>query len=222
MTMEKKEVFKRRDWTLKELQYLRVNYATTETRIIAAELNRTLKAIKDKANKEGLTKGRNWSQSEIDVLHKYYKTHSVTQIAKMLGRSYCGVRGKITRLKIRKPKREKKKVQKKPNGRTPKPIGTICSRLDKRVGRMYKFIKVENHKWIPLARYVWIRHNGNIPPRHCIRFKDNNPENCNIDNLMMISFSENSQMNANPQKSNETKQRKQYKSFFESVLMGVV
>ena len=212
---------KRKEWTIKELQYLRANYATTATHIIAKEMNRTPKAIKDKANKEGLTKGRNWSQSEIDALYKYYKTHSVTQIAKILGRSYCGVRGKVTRLKIRKPKPQKK-IEKKRTGRNPKPIGTIVSRLDNRVGRTYKFIKAENHKWIPLARYVWAKHNGNIPPRHCIRFKDGNPENCNIDNLMMISFSENSQMNANPQKSNETKQRKKYGSFFESVLMGMV
>ena len=166
---------KRREWTTKELQYLRVNYATTPTHIIATEMNRTPKAIKDKANKEGLTKGRNWSQSEIDVLHKYYKTHSVTQIAKILGRPYCGVRGKVARLKIRKP--QKKKVQKQQKGKNAKPIGTIVSRPDKRVGRTYKFIKIENHKWIPLARYVWAKHNGNILPKHCIKFKDDNPGN---------------------------------------------
>lgn len=211
---------KRKEWTIKELQYLRVNYATTPTHIMAKEINRTPKAIKNKANKEGLTKGRNWSQSEIDVLHKYYKTHSVTQIAKILGRPYCGVRGKVARLKIRKP--QKKKVQKQQKGKNAKPIGTIVSRPDKRVGRTYKFIKIENHKWIPLARYVWAKHNGNIPPKHCIKFKDDNPENCKIDNLMMISFSDHSRMNANPKKTSETRKRKKYGSFFESVLMGMV
>lgn len=39
-------------------------------------------------------------------------------------------------------------------------------------------------------RLVWIEHNGEIPPGYNIQFKDGNKQNICIDNLYMISRSE--------------------------------
>lgn len=44
-------------------------------------------------------------------------------------------------------------------------------------------------------RLIWEEHNGPIPKGHNIQFRDKNPHNCSIDNLYMISRSE--QMNEN-------------------------
>ena len=221
MTMRKRKKYIRKEWTLKEVDYLRKNYTNTCTHILATQLNRTAKSIRDKANKCRLSKERIWKQSEIDILYKYYPTHSAPQIAEMLNRTERGVAGKAKRLGIKK-RGKKQKVRKQQSGKNAKPVGTISKRLDKRSGKTYQYIKVEKHKWIPLARYVWIRHNGNIPPKHYIRFKDGDTLNCRIDNLVMLSYKEHAKLNVDHEKIATTKKRKKYNSFFESVLMGVV
>ena len=47
------------------------------------------------------------------------------------------------------------------------------------------FIKIDE-KWLRKSRYIWEKHNGAIPDTHVIMLKDNNPLNCDIDNLMMV------------------------------------
>lgn len=48
----------------------------------------------------------------------------------------------------------------------------------------------EPNKFQQKHRLVWIEHNGNIPPGYNIQFKDGNRQNVSIDNLYMISRSE--------------------------------
>ena len=60
----------------------------------------------------------------------------------------------------------------------------------------YIEIKVKDpNKWKLKHRVVWEQHNGKIPPDKIVIFKDNNPLNCTIDNLMLISKEENLKMN---------------------------
>lgn len=47
-----------------------------------------------------------------------------------------------------------------------------------------------------LHRYVWRKTHGEIPKGNNIQFKDGNKENCNIDNLYMISRKEQVQQNS--------------------------
>lgn len=49
--------------------------------------------------------------------------------------------------------------------------------------------------WELLHRAVWEEHNGSIPEGMLVSFRDSNPLNCEIDNLMLISKSENSVLN---------------------------
>lgn len=66
------------------------------------------------------------------------------------------------------------------------PVG--YERLDK---DGYIYIKVEGKRKLVLKhRYVWEQHNGSIPRGNNIQFKDGNKHNCDIDNLYMISRSE--------------------------------
>lgn len=52
----------------------------------------------------------------------------------------------------------------------------------------YVKVKVaEPKQWKWKHRMVWEAHNGNIPPGHNIQFKDGNRQNCDINNLYMIS-----------------------------------
>lgn len=61
----------------------------------------------------------------------------------------------------------------------------------------YIEIKVKDPgTWKLKHRVVWERHNGKIPDDKIVIFKDNNPLNCDIDNLMLISKGENVRVNA--------------------------
>lgn len=52
----------------------------------------------------------------------------------------------------------------------------------------YIRIKVaEPNEWMLKSWYVWQQHHGAMPPDHYIIYKDNDPSNCDISNLMMIS-----------------------------------
>ena len=68
-----------------------------------------------------------------------------------------------------------------------KPIGTEVVAPDG-----YILVKVQDHgkkfeKWRQKHRLVWEHHHGPIPPGYIVQFKDGNRQNCNIDNLYMIS-----------------------------------
>lgn len=70
-----------------------------------------------------------------------------------------------------------------------KPVGTIS------VVDGYKLIKVKDkgrryEMWKALHRYVWEQHNGPIPKGMLVVFKDQDPMNCDIDNLMLITRGE--------------------------------
>ena len=61
----------------------------------------------------------------------------------------------------------------------------------------YIEIKVKDPgMWKLKHRVIWEEHNGEIPQGEIVIFKDNNPLNCNIDNLMLISKGENVRVNA--------------------------
>lgn len=65
----------------------------------------------------------------------------------------------------------------------------ISDRRDK-TGRVYRYIRIGLSKWKPYHRYVWEQTNGEIPKGYNVQFKDKNTLNCAIENLYLISRSE--------------------------------
>lgn len=60
----------------------------------------------------------------------------------------------------------------------------------------YIEIKVKDPgTWKLKHRVIWEQHNGKIPVGMIVIFKDNNPLNCSLDNLMLISKDENLKIN---------------------------
>lgn len=71
-----------------------------------------------------------------------------------------------------------------------KEVGSITRRTFKN-GYTYSLIKVvEPDKWQMLHAYVWEQAYGKIPKGFCVIFKDKNPENVHLDNLMLVSRNE--------------------------------
>lgn len=81
-------------------------------------------------------------------------------------------------------------------GQTPincRPIGS--ERIDSKDG--YILVKVTEKKWIPKHRKVWEEINGPIPKGYIVIFLDGDKLNCSIENLKMISKSQNARLNQN-------------------------
>lgn len=67
-------------------------------------------------------------------------------------------------------------------GNTPMPLGSEVFREG------YVMVKVaQPNIWRFKSHIVWEEHNGAIPPGHIITYKDGDPLNCDIDNLILIS-----------------------------------
>lgn len=72
--------------------------------------------------------------------------------------------------------------------------GHISIRKDNN-GRIYKFIRVAKSKWVHLHRHIWTQAHGEIPRGKIVAFKDQNPMNCCLENLELITRSENMKRN---------------------------
>ncbi|MEQ5287554.1 HNH endonuclease signature motif containing protein [Providencia huaxiensis] len=53
----------------------------------------------------------------------------------------------------------------------------------------------EPNKWELKHRLVWEEHNGPVPQDHVIKFIDDDKQNCDIDNLMIITMKEHAIIN---------------------------
>ena len=72
------------------------------------------------------------------------------------------------------------------------PVGTIKQKTD---GYLWKKIGEGGRDWRQLHILLWEEANGPIPDKHLIVFRDGNPLNCVLENMMMVSTAENGIMN---------------------------
>lgn len=55
----------------------------------------------------------------------------------------------------------------------------------------YVEIKIaEPNKWCLLHRHIWQQKFGPVPKGHCLIFKDNNKQHCELENLMLVTRNE--------------------------------
>ena len=75
------------------------------------------------------------------------------------------------------------------------PVGTVRKTKD---GYLIKKVKERGYQWDRwklLHRLVWEEHNGPVPEGKIVGFRDGNKENCDIDNLVLMTMGENAVMN---------------------------
>lgn len=77
-----------------------------------------------------------------------------------------------------------------PHNKTP--IGTVLTKAD---GYLWKKIGEGARDWKQLHILLWEEANGPVPDGHNIIFKDNNKQNCSLDNLALVSKGESAVMN---------------------------
>lgn len=199
-------VSKRQFWTPTEEDYLREHYPSQLTAAIAAHLNRTIGKVYARAKKLGLAKTAEYIQDPNNRCrllsgHDFGKQTRFKkgQVPVNKGLRRPGWhRGRMQETQFKKGER---------SGIAAKnwvPIGTVLPDTDG-----YLRIKLREAQygkeptgfgntkvWPMYGRYLWEQHNGPIPPKHMVVFKDGNRANCVLENLELRSMADNARRNA--------------------------
>ena len=113
------------------------------------------------------------------------------------GRDGCFPKGNVPFNKGTKGLTGANKTSFKRGGTPPnkKGVGSITKRKDKN-GYTYQHIKIaEPNQWQMLHVYIWEQKHGKIPEGHCVIFKDKNPDNVSLNNLVLVSRNELARLN---------------------------
>lgn len=174
-----------------------------------------------------------WTKAEEKYLRENMNEMTTTEIGKHLGRSRSSIRGKMSVMGLKRSMETRRKLSMGsyfPKGNVPynkgmkgihmspetefKPghepantlfNGCITVRIDE--GVSYKWIRIAEAKWEPYNRYVWREHNGEIPPKHIIGFKNGDTLDCRPENLYCMSQADNMKRNRNREKAAESMKR---------------
>lgn len=68
---------------------------------------------------------------------------------------------------------------------------------------------------MPYARWVWIKHNGNIPPKYFIHHLDGNPLNDDICNLVCVNYKQHGSLHKKMRDERSAKQEEGEPEFLE-------
>lgn len=170
---------RRRFWTEEEDQYLRDHYADTLSEEIAEHLNRSIRAVFARAKLFGLKKS---------------KAHLSSLMPAKIGEKTRFQKGQASWNKGKQmPFNENSaRTQFKPGNRPQNSLqdGAITIRTDKRGVESY-WIRISKAQWEPLKNHIWKKQHGEIPDGYMVAFKDKNPKNCVIENLILLTRKEN-------------------------------
>jgi hypothetical protein len=182
----KRKVNVHHPWTDRQLKYLCRHYAKMSAAEIALKVKHSESSVYQKAKVLRLEKhpdflrerGSRNSQHPNAVAHRFVKGQEPPNKGKRI-EEFMSKEG------IKASSRTRFKKGQKP--RNTSPIGH--ERVSKKDG--YVFIKVSDGKPMVLKhRYVWEQHYGAVPDGWCVAFRDGNRQNCDIDNLYLLSRKE--------------------------------
>lgn len=163
-----------RSWPIEHVEVLKRDYAIRAAPAIAAELGRSVSSVYGMAKKLGLKKSDDWYQREESGRTNLLKG---TQSRFEKGLTPWN---KGTKTGPAHPNTKKTQFKKGQKPHNTLPIGSIVHPDG------YLKIKIaEPNVWVFYQRHVWEKHHGPIPVGCLVRFRDGDPMNCEIDNLML-------------------------------------
>jgi len=165
---------KRRKWTASEDAWLLSEYANRSNADLSMWLHRPPRSIMARAYSLGLHKSPEFAEQKLKK-GQFKKNHTPHNKGK--SRKYWAT-----------PEAEElmSKGQFKPgvcrdDNPRKRPIGHEKVYADGYVWIITEHGRRQKH------RVVWEQAHGPIPPGHCVKFKDGNPQNCSLDNLYLVS-----------------------------------
>ena len=175
-------------WTPEEEAIIRECYPDTDTLELAGRLGVTVKQLYHKAVKLKVTK----SEKYVEKLNE-----KASAIVTERGRESRFKKGQRAHNKGKKMSPEtyaKLSANMFKKGIVPhntKYDGCITVRVDTRTQIPYQYIRLSKGKWEQYHRVVWEQAHGPVPAGFIIRFKDGDTMNASLDNLEMVSRSQN-------------------------------
>lgn len=173
------------EWSQEDVSLLTELYPNTLTADIAKKLGKGIYVVRNKAHNLGLIKSKEFRSMTGKKASNNPKT-----IATRFSKGHVSEnKGKKQTEYMSAEAIEKTKSTRFQNGIIPHNTKEIGYERINDEG--YIYIKTELRERGKLKhRVVWEQHNGKIPKGFNIQFKDGNRQNCNIDNLYIISRSE--------------------------------
>ena len=170
-------------WTEKEIKFLTDNYSDMNTTDIAKILNRPMGGVYGKAYIMGLKKSKEYLavmlEREAKKLADFGKNYQFKK-----GRVPYNYGQKMSDILYEKIQKTMFKKGRKPHNTRKE--GDESKSIDG-----YTYVKIADNDWRLKHRVLWEKANGPIPDDHIVVFKDNNQLNFDINNLQLISKSEN-------------------------------
>lgn len=175
-------------WSPAEKRYLRENYADELTSVLARELDIPKHLVHAAAHNMGLKKSAAFNASDKSGrLMRGGRLFKETQFKPGQVPANKGLRrpgyapGRMAETQFKKGQR----------GNKWKPIGTELVNSDGYLVRKVAESKRYDKSWKSVHRLVWIAANGPIPKNHMVVFKDKNRLNVKLENLELITRTEN-------------------------------
>ena len=205
----------KRQWKDRQVRYLIKHYADTPMEVLVEKTKHTACAVYQKAKKLGLKKDREYFVS----VGRYCSAHPksvATRFKKGNEPFNKGMRLEefMSAEGIERSSRTRFKKGQAPHNL--RPVG--YERIDKKDG--YVFIKVEmGRKMVLKHRWVWEQAHGKIPKGYIVTFIDGNRQNCELENLKLMSVYENGLrhfLNESPEK-RAVRARKAYETRQKSI-----
>jgi hypothetical protein len=170
-------------WTDKEIKFITENYSDMNTSDIAIILNRPMGGVYGKAHSMGLKKSKEYLakmlEREAKKLAEFGKNYQFKK-----GHLPYNYGQKMSTILYEKIERTMFKKGRKPHN-------TRNEGEESKSKDGYTYVKIGDNDWRLKHRVIWEKVNGPIPDDHIVVFKDNNQLNFDINNLELISKSDN-------------------------------
>lgn len=168
-------------WTPEEVQFLKAFYPDVRTRHLADMLGVSEHSVFQKSKSLGLKKSRRYRDAlQKELGSRLHISGEAHQFAK--GHTPANKGKKLT-------PEQREKIAHTWFQKGHKPQNTLYDgaiRVRHCHGRPVKYIRLAEGEWRHLARHNWEKAHGAIPPGHVIIHLDNDPLNCDIENLRCI------------------------------------
>lgn len=166
-------------------------YSNEPTDVIAKELNVPIRYVYNVAYRNGIKKTKEYKDKYQPGYENLMSYGMSTRYKK--GHTPHNKGKKMTDDLYAKCQMTMYKKGNKPHNT--QPVGTISMRKDN-CGKKYQYIKLSDSNWQLYHRFIYEQKYGPIPPGYIVRFKDNNENNCEINNLHVIPREENMNLNS--------------------------
>lgn len=184
-----------RQYTSEQEQYVIQHYANTQSSTIAKAIGVSVFCVYRIAEKHGIKKSQEFLNTEQSgrlskmrvkgEAHRYLKGHTPWNKGKNMP-----VVGRMAETQFKKGN---------------EPHNTKHDGYERISKDGYIEVRIRKGKFMFKHRYLWEQVNGPVPKGHCLVFKDGNKMNITIDNLEVITRSENMKRNTIHRYSEELK-----------------